>query len=424
MNRSYILILFVLFAGYSCKQRANTPTNSTAEQSKESDMKKAISPDCIILDTLSIPEKESIMQYATMEKQKTENARSEYARDETINIVYDEEELYRIFPVADIWLRNKGYQPVSNEDFKNKVKAVYNIDISVASDQLESDHNYVLDISDMDLYREPYGPHLGYTYFVKNKNFIFRPTLDESFAKFTKNTEDGRLCYTCFKPSLLHQNRFLFNDSKASLTWLINNDMEFLEMLVKDFGYDTDDRINKVVLEKAYKLYTPYEQPRNRKALRDLFSKVDSDGNLHIREGLMRYVVQTSTVEDYFFAEMLFNYGHDLLFHDSGLVESDRYKIIAYIGYYDELVREKNNIGRLDSPDYVPPGWYAGSLIRSAITKDDNVLEYLENNDYYGFSDYREIVNMVLYQIEDTWIRYEAARELRSESNIEEEPAP
>lgn len=36
--------------------------------------------------------------------------------------------------------------------------------------------------------------------------------------------------------TIVHRNKYLFNDSQASLTWLINNDNLFLESLVKTFG--------------------------------------------------------------------------------------------------------------------------------------------------------------------------------------------
>ena len=48
---------------------------------------------------------------------------------------------------------------------------------------------------------------------------------------------------------IIHLNKYIFNDSKTSLTWLINNHKEFLRMLVKYYGYNKEPRINQLVLE-------------------------------------------------------------------------------------------------------------------------------------------------------------------------------
>ncbi|EJL62013.1 hypothetical protein [Flavobacterium sp. CF136] len=48
---------------------------------------------------------------------------------------------------------------------------------------------------------------------------------------------------------LINRNKYIFNDNKASLVWLKFNDKEFLESLVKIFGYVQDKDLLKWVVE-------------------------------------------------------------------------------------------------------------------------------------------------------------------------------
>ena len=52
---------------------------------------------------------------------------------------------------------------------------------------------------------------------------------------------------------LIHRNKYLFNDDRASFVWLRSNDTWFLESLVKTFGYVEDKELLDFVLKRNYK---------------------------------------------------------------------------------------------------------------------------------------------------------------------------
>ena len=52
---------------------------------------------------------------------------------------------------------------------------------------------------------------------------------------------------------IIHRNKYLFNDDKASFVWLRSNDTWFLESLVKTFGYVEDKELLDFVLKRNYK---------------------------------------------------------------------------------------------------------------------------------------------------------------------------
>jgi len=52
---------------------------------------------------------------------------------------------------------------------------------------------------------------------------------------------------------IIHRNKYLFNDDRASFVWLRSNDTWFLESLVKTFGYVEDKALLDFVLKENYK---------------------------------------------------------------------------------------------------------------------------------------------------------------------------
>ena len=64
------------------------------------------------------------------------------------------------------------------------------------------------------------------------------------------DTEKGKIVYSLDK-SIFYRNQFIFHDSKAALTWLMNNDRNFLRDLFLEYGYDKSDVINKMMLDES-----------------------------------------------------------------------------------------------------------------------------------------------------------------------------
>ena len=59
---------------------------------------------------------------------------------------------------------------------------------------------------------------------------------------------------------IIHRNKYLFNDDRASFVWLRSNDTWFLESLVKTFGYVEDKVLLDFVLKENYKDLTELEK--------------------------------------------------------------------------------------------------------------------------------------------------------------------
>ena len=86
---------------------------------------------------------------------------------------------------------------------------------------------------------------------------------------------------------IVHLNRFLFNDSKASFAWLLHNNPEALKDLLLSYGYDTNEAINELVLKDISNEYTNVEDVSG--LINTFIRKVyDKEPHIEIREGLMK----------------------------------------------------------------------------------------------------------------------------------------
>ncbi len=383
-----ILVLFI-FPNLTSKNKDLLIESSihNLNQISKQHMEQVPPSNCLILDTLEFKGKQPLMDYLNRYRIDIENARLESQRSAPIDVVYDENSLHYIFPLVDFWLKKNGFKAVSDEVFKSKVKEIYNLDILTPETKLEKDNNYYLFISK--IYTEPYGPNLGYTYFIKGLNFIFRPTLDDYMAKITEE----RQYYTCFRQNLIHQNKFLFNDSNASLTWLINNDLEFLEMLIKDFGYDKNDKINNTILNKICKEYFS-KQPYNSTVFDNFFfRKEEKSGNLQIRKGLLKTVEEKTNSNNLLYISGLNNYFFDFFFSTSREKEKYNPRELSEIFVNMAIVEEQ-----MRSTYYEPatPEWNNRSNTYYISKKYPELLTIAKENNYFGmpFLDVLEMIQL------------------------------
>lgn len=94
--------------------------------------------------------------------------------------------------------------------------------------------------------------------------------------------------------SLIHKNKYLFNDNKESLMWIIENDCFFLLHLLCNFGYDKDHELNLAVLQKVYERSLDSPSRVNRYYKDGLFFTRNSSKKLEIRKGVFECIKNLS----------------------------------------------------------------------------------------------------------------------------------
>lgn len=337
----------------------------------------------------------------------------EEAVDSPENPVLTEEDFFLGGIIKFSTLKKRGFTPINSQEFATKVRQFFNIDL-----RKQDGCKYLFPKEDYSIYvtqkhigeyeevrlRAADDPYRFNIYFFQTNNHIAfgMPLLLSSYEINKKDTIE----FTSWDDEL-HRNKFLLNDSQSSLTWLINNDLEFLEELVREFGYDKNDRINKAVLEKNNAAYQEYEKFRSsvnkRKSteiLTDLFAKKDCYGNLQIREGLMKFISETydkqygtpnSMMVDCAIIMRIFT-SEDYPEITSQFTKQERLKIAAYAGYYDYRERIK-----FDAVDEWREGW-DGGFLRNGLSKE--LSEEIVRNNYYDLPDFKKFYGYVQECIE------------------------
>ena len=196
------------------------------------------------------------------------------------------------------------------------------------------------------------------------------------------DTEKGKIVYSLDK-SIFYRNQFIFHDSKAALTWLMNNDRDFLRELFLKYGYDKSDIINKMMIDEVKE---EGELPIG-KDYKELFVSKGADGRLLIHQGLLQYMLKHADRKNLYYC-MLDQYLSYLLDMENepeidNLTKEERYKAGAYIGYYYGLMYEKC----IGTPCDIQAFGY-----RLYYQKD--FVSYIKKNNYFHLKDFDKIIQI------------------------------
>ena len=292
-----------------------------------------------------------------------------------------------------------GFKSVDNITAANAIKKYYGVDINRTASLSENGfHKFVFPGGDVKgRARQSKMLSDGYTFFnntifiPKDNLLLYAPVIDNVVelkgylyedevpdSVFTK----GRITYSLEK-SIFYVNQFIFHDSKAALTWLINNDRNFLRELFLKYGYDKSDIINKMMIDKVKE---EGELPIG-KEYKELFVSKGADGRLLIHQGLLQYMLKHADRKNLYYC-MLDEYLSSLLdlenvpeFDD--LTKEERYKAGAYIGYYYGLMYEKCIGTPCDNEGF---GY--------ALYYQKDFISYIKKKNYFHLKDFDKIIQI------------------------------
>ncbi|MBW4772754.1 hypothetical protein [Prevotella jejuni] len=297
-------------------------------------------------------------------------------------------------------LKRMGYQSVSDAEARKAIKKYYNIDISenniylagnklrryvfkdgASKERLEQRKAMEVDSSETVSYfwnKSIYVPKYNYIVsYPSIENTVELQGFDNDDAD-DDIVEKGKLYYS-IDTAYFYRNQFIFHDSKAALTWLMNNDKNFLRDLFLEYGYDKSDVINKMMLDEI-KVINRIPEADETKAL---FASRGANGKLLIHRGLLEYMLKHVNEENEYFL-MLDQYASTLLDlrnypEFDGLTKEERYRIGAYVGYYYGLLFDKGIGTSIDINGF-----------GHGLCYDEDFRDYLKRNKYFhlpGFED-------------------------------------
>lgn len=304
-------------------------------------------------------------------------------------------------------LKNSGYRFISEEEFSKKLFDIFKITKNSNCDMVSSiDHQIILFGNAMDGSKNTriqnqydlYGDTQNF-FIVPDEKFLTQTFLVKDLVKINGNTFAINL-----PQFIIARNKYLFNDSKTDLTWLLFNDKEFLKRLVTDFGYDKEEKINQMVLEDFYKKYADPNHNITEK-LGELFFTKNCEGKLQIQQGLLDFVSRHTTKDDDRFIYALGNYV-DYLFkedRDDVFTESPSKKFTL-----DEKAKIVAFVANIESPAFYKfkpmnssTAWHnAGTALYNITAAHPEILKIIEKNNYYGLSALKEVIESVAFEEE------------------------
>ena len=301
-------------------------------------------------------------------------------------------------------LKRMGYQSVNDDEARKAIKKYYNIDISenniylagnklrryvfkdgASKERLEQRKAMEVDSSETVSYfwnKSIYVPKYNYIVsYPSIENTVELQGFDNEDAD-DDIVEKGKLYYS-IDTAYFYRNQFIFHDSKAALTWLMNNDRNFLRDLFLEYGYDKSDIINKMMIDEVKE---EGELPIG-KDYKELFVSKGADGRLLIHQGLLQYMLKHADRKNLYYC-MLDEYLSSLLdlenvpeFDD--LTKEERYKAGAYIGYYYGLMYEKCIGTPCDNQGF---GY--------ALYYQKDFISYIKKNNYFHLKDFDKIIQI------------------------------
>ena len=292
-----------------------------------------------------------------------------------------------------------GFKSVDSITAANAIRKYYGVDINRTASLSENGfHKFVFPGGDAkERARQSKMLSDGYTFFnntifiPKDNLLLYAPVIDNVVELKGYLYEDevpnsvfkkGRITYSLEK-SIFYVNQFIFHDSKAALTWLMNNDRNFLRELFLKYGYDKSDVINKMMIDEVKE---EGELPIG-KDYKELFVSKAADGRLLIHQGLLQYMLKHADRKNLYYC-MLDEYLSYLLdlenepeFDD--LTKDERYKAGAYIGYYYGLMYEKCIGTPCDNQGF---GY--------ALYYQKDFISYIKKNNYFHLKDFDKIIQI------------------------------
>lgn len=203
---------------------------------------------------------------------------------------------------------------------------------------------------------------------------------------------------------ILSRNKFLFNNNRADLIWLLNNDKNFLIELVVKFGFDKEKQINKLVLEELYKNYEN-QTPTQIEKLGNLFFFKNCNNTFSISYGLLEYVRENTNEKDNRFIYALDDYSYSLYGENLDKIYGndnpakifnaiEKANILAIIASIEIPAIEKY---KQENPEL----WNnAGSSLYNLLVAHPEIEDIIIKQNYFGIKNMKMVLEDTVNEIE------------------------
>ncbi len=371
MKTNKILFFFIILLNINCRE--NATINSKTKKKQNIDM---------VNNVLFKQLNQGANQYFT-------EAGVELSKPE-----FEISELDAIIEISKKILRSKGFKFISSIEYADKINMIFKRKIDFNSEKKYLYVNY-FDKCDRDFIFSPNNKIDYYgTYLIKEEKFItdfyYIPELvnyQNEYSKYKEienkldkkfKDEEGNQCsIELWKDlpnldelrqkniqKLISRNKYLFNNNKADFVWLCNNDIDFLETLVKIFGYLNDKDLLKFVLKKNL----------DRVNFNKLIWNKDCSGKIHFHHEIIEIIENEAKPDQAKYFEAINEYLIYLLNSKDSTFE-EKAEIGGKLAYYSSKINQDSNLYFSFFP----------------VFASEEFQKEFEKRNYYNMKDFKEI---------------------------------
>jgi len=349
--RNLIIILGIIGC-ISCQQQAK-PKAATEQQTA---------------DTTVSNEKEVIMNNPELKKQSELQKNLNDEGGGTYQ--FAEKDMNIALPVIAEILKTKGYVTPAKEVFQKKLHELFAENFNAGGNCRTKEHEKFTMLYEGGNIENPFPMMTDDVVASKEFSFISHIPLISSLGTFVD--DDHFKIDTKYTQKLISRNKYFFNDNKADLAILLNEDTSFLKVLVTSYGYTKDQKINDLVMNE----YLRADDDGLAKVATIIFRK-DCKNQLVIREGLLKWVADHTDGNEHRMISALYGYVFKLYENKSDFNQNEKRKIAAYVDNVFIPLKEKYGSSG---------GWPATELIFNLEARDKEIIDYLGQQNFYNLA--------------------------------------
>lgn len=349
----YVIVFIGIIGCLSCQPRTREQAVAAGQQQQDT--------------TKQTDEKEAIIM--TNPEFKKQGELQQHLDDEGGgNYRYAEKDMNVALPVIADILKAKGYVTPSKEAFDRRLHEIFAESFSAGGSCRVKEHEKFTMLYEGNTIETPFPMMSDDVVAAKENNFIWQIPLISSLGTFV-DTVHFKID-TKYTQKLISRNKYFFNDSKADLAILLNEDTAFLKVLVTSFGYTKDQKINDLVMNEYLR-----EDDDGLAKVAGIIFKRDCNHQLIVRAGLLQWIADHTDTKEHRLISALYNYAFSLYESKSDFTLPEKRKIAAYID--NTFIPLKDKYGKGGD-------WPAEELIFNLEARDKDIMKYLEQQQYFN----------------------------------------
>ncbi|WP_336703290.1 hypothetical protein [Chryseobacterium indologenes] len=281
-------------------------------------------------------------------------------------------------------LKENGYKVPENSFFSKQIKDIFETQEDCSCTSVKQHQNFttyfVNSSQEQNIKQTEFDYTYDHIYVYPNLKILTDLPLLNDIVELKNNNLKVNLNQT-----IIARNKYLFNNSKGDLAWLLANDKDFLKILLVNFGFDKEDKINEVILNDLFQEYSK-ETPESSQKIGNILFVKNCEGKLSIRKNLLKYIEKNTTKNNDKYVSALSNYVIGILYNDSikSLFSPDeKAEIVANISNIE--IPAFNNYKGLNTDSWNSQATTLFYLQNKSTMNHPEVLDILKKHNYFGY---------------------------------------